>query len=90
MLQKFRRWLDRPADAASSVDVTTLPEVDQIQENDDVSAFMHPDVDEDRRREALRALFHKPKFNRRDGLDDYDEDYRLAHTESRIGSNRQS
>lgn len=88
MLQKFWRRLNEPA--TSDTDVSSLPAADQIHADDDVSAFMRPEVDEDRRREALRALFHKPKFNHRDGLDDYDEDYRLAHTGSRIGANRQS
>lgn len=75
MLQIFKRMF--PERTARDQSGQKLPAIDQIQENDDVSCFMCADVDESTRREALRALFHKPKFNRRDGLDDYDEDYGL-------------
>lgn len=88
MLQNIRRWL-RPADPTIEAP-SSLPPPDQIQADDDVSAFMHPGVDEEQRREALRALFRNSKFNRRDGLDDYDDDYSLAYTGSRIGPNHQA
>jgi hypothetical protein len=69
-LLRFRRKPERtPVD---------LPPIDGICENDCVSAFMQPGVDETTRRLALRKLFHQPKFNLRDGLDDYDGDFRLA------------
>jgi len=41
-----------------------------------MKGFMSPNIGEDLRRSALRKFFHLPKFNRRDGLDDYDEDFR--------------
>jgi len=53
-----------------------LPPLDLLGENSDVSGFLSPRVSEELRRLALRKLFHSPKFNLRDGLDDYDEDYR--------------
>lgn len=75
MLQKIVRKLFDEGDTGQTR-TTSLPAIDQIQENDDVSCFMCDDVDEATRKQALRTLFHKPKFNRRDGLDDYDDDYR--------------
>lgn len=63
---------DSGADTAES----TLQSVDSLNEDSDVSAFMSPQTHENLRQMALRKLFHLPKFNRRDGLDDYDDDYR--------------
>lgn len=89
MLQKIMRKFLPENDTAQSR--TSLPAIDQIQDNDDVSCFMCDDVDEATRKQALRALFHKPKFNRRDGLDDYDDDYRqLALGSTRFESDSNS
>ena len=63
---------DSGADTAES----TLQSVDTLNEDSDVSAFMSPQTHENLRQMALRKLFHLPKFNHRDGLDDYDDDYR--------------
>ncbi|MEJ2685728.1 MAG: DUF3306 domain-containing protein [Gammaproteobacteria bacterium] len=52
------------------------PALETLSESSDVSAFLAPKVEEELRRLALRKLFHMPKFNIRDGLDDYDDDYR--------------
>ncbi|MGI9303574.1 MAG: DUF3306 domain-containing protein [Gammaproteobacteria bacterium] len=52
-----------------------MPPIESLDENSDYSAFMSPKVSEGLRRLALRKLFHLPKFNIRDGLNDYDEDY---------------
>ncbi len=51
------------------------PPLESLNEDSDYSAFMASDVSPDMRRQALRKLFHSPKFNLRDGLDDYDLDY---------------
>ncbi len=53
-----------------------LPSVETLDENSDVSGFLSPKVSGDLRRLALNKLFHLPKFNITDGLDDYDENYR--------------
>jgi len=53
-----------------------LPSIDSLNENSDYSAFFSPDVSEELQRLALRKLFSSHQFNVRDGLDDYDEDYR--------------
>lgn len=90
MLDRFKSWLSKPRSADVNTSTDSLPAVEHIREDDDVSRFMQPDVPDELRQEALRTLFRQPKFNRRDGLDDYDEDYRLAHTGSRVGPNRQS
>jgi hypothetical protein len=37
--------------------------------------FLHPEVDETLRRNALKKLFHDPHFNAMDGLDVYIDDY---------------
>ena len=52
-----------------------MPPIESLDENSDYSAFMSPKVSEGLRQLALRKLFHLPKFNIRDGLNDYDEDY---------------
>jgi Zn-dependent M28 family amino/carboxypeptidase len=51
-----------------------LPSLDSLGADSDYSAFMREGVPSDLRQKALRKLFHSPKFNIRDGLDDYDWD----------------
>jgi hypothetical protein len=53
-----------------------MPPIDALDEKSDYSGFFSPRVSDNLRRLALRKLFHLPGFNIRDGLDDYDEDYR--------------
>ena len=52
------------------------PDIDSIDAQSDMRAFMTAAVSESLRSQALRKWFHLPVFNRRDGLDDYDGDYR--------------
>ena len=52
-----------------------LPPLDALDENSDYSAFLGKGVPPDLRQKALKKLFHSPKFNVRDGLDDYDWDF---------------
>ena len=52
-----------------------LPEIDKLTLDSDFSAFLHPKVDDDVRRSALRKLFSDPHFNVMDGLDVYIDDY---------------
>jgi hypothetical protein len=63
---------DPPGEAAAP---PPLPDLDSLDESSDYSAFLAPDVDDVLRRQALRKLFHSPKFNVCDGLDDYCEDF---------------
>ncbi len=53
-----------------------MPPVDTLDEKSDYKGFLSPEVSESLRRLALRKLFHLPVFNIRDGLDDYDEDFK--------------
>ncbi len=52
-----------------------MPAIETLGEDADVSGFLSPGVSDDLRRAALRKLFHGPKFNICDGLDDYCGDY---------------
>jgi len=52
-----------------------LPPIESLGEDSDYSAFLASDVPADLQRKALRKLFQSPKFNVRDGLDDYDLDF---------------
>ena len=52
-----------------------LPDPATLDEDADYSAFLAPGIDDALRRKALRKLFHSPKFNICDGLDDYCEDF---------------
>jgi hypothetical protein len=60
-------------DAAAPVPV--LPPVDTLTMESDFSGFLHPKVDADLRRAALKKLFSDPHFNVMDGLDTYIDDY---------------
>lgn len=68
-----------PAPATQNAPVLTdadLPPLDSLDQDSDFSAFLSPGVSEALRQRALRKLFTSAKFQIRDGLDDYDEDYR--------------
>jgi hypothetical protein len=64
-------------DASTAPDDTPpeLPPLESLGEDSDYSAFLDAKVAPDLRRQALHKLFHSPKFNVRDGLDDYDLDF---------------
>lgn len=52
-----------------------LPPIESLDEDSDYSVFMGEGVPQDLRQKALQKLFRSPKFNVRDGLDDYDWDF---------------
>ena len=52
-----------------------MPPVETLKAGDDVSGFFSPRVSAALRKRALRTVFRQGRFNLRDGLDDYDEDY---------------
>jgi hypothetical protein len=65
------------ADAAPGTPpVVELPDLAQLGQDSDYSAFLTPGVDATLRRRALRQLFSSPKFNVCDGLDTYRDDFR--------------
>jgi hypothetical protein len=55
--------------------VVELPDLEQLDQDSDYSAFLTPGVDAALRKRALRKLFHSPKFNVFDGLDTYRDDF---------------
>jgi hypothetical protein len=62
-----------PPDAAAPV--VELPDLEQLDQDSDYSAFLSPGVDAALRKRALRKLFSSPKFNVFDGLDTYRDDF---------------
>lgn len=65
-----------PASPETPAAEVALPDLDLLDGDSDYSAFLSPGVDLLLRRRALRKLFHSPKFNVLDGLDDYMGDFR--------------
>lgn len=74
-----------PADAAlGTADETlepgsldhTLPDPDSLPPGSDIKAYLVSGVSAGLRKRALRRLFAASHYNVRDGLDDYDEDFR--------------
>jgi hypothetical protein len=65
----------QPTEPVTPVEAPPLPDLDQLDQDSDYSAFLAPHVDAALRRKALRKLFHSPKFNVCDGLDDYCDDF---------------
>jgi hypothetical protein len=64
---------ENEAHAASAA--PPLPPVDELTLDSDFRGFLHPKVDEDVKRAALKKLFSDPHFNVMDGLDTYIDDY---------------
>lgn len=52
-----------------------MPPLEMLTEESDYTGFLSPKVSDELRKLALRKLFHSPRFNICDGLDDYDEDF---------------
>ncbi len=52
-----------------------LTPLDKLTLDSDFRGFMHPKVDDNLRRAALKKLFSDPHFNVMDGLDVYIDDY---------------
>ena len=65
-----------PAEAPRELTDEDMPALATIGEESDLSPFFSPKVSEALRQAALKRLFHTPRFNVRDGLDDYDDDFR--------------
>lgn len=63
------------AEHAPAETAIELPPLESLGEDSDYSAFMGEGVPQELRQKALKKLFHSPKFNVRDGLDDYDWDF---------------
>jgi hypothetical protein len=61
--------------AADAAPPAPLAPIDSLTPESDFLPFLKPGVDEDLKRQALRALFRDPQFNVMDGLDIYIGDY---------------
>ena len=64
-----------PPAVAADAPLPDLPPVEELTPESDFKAFMHPRVDANLRRAALKKLFTDPHFNVMDGLDTYIDDY---------------
>lgn len=64
-----------PAPPARDEPKPELPPVESLQFESNFKDFLHPEVDEDLRRSALRKLFQDDYFNVIDPLDIYIDDY---------------
>lgn len=56
-------------------DDSEMPPLDSLDENADIGGFLSPRVSAQLQKRALRKVFLSGKFNVRDGLDDYDDDF---------------
>ncbi|MGI9333138.1 MAG: DUF3306 domain-containing protein [Gammaproteobacteria bacterium] len=64
------------AEAPAVLTDADMPPIETLDEHSDYSGFFSPKVSEALRKTALRKLFRSSVFNVRDGLDDYDDDFR--------------
>ena len=67
---------DAAGQPAAALTDEQMPPIESLTEDSDFSGFLSPGVSEGLRKQALRKLFGSPGFNIRDGLDDYDDDFR--------------
>lgn len=70
-----RTGAECPDDEARQPTDADMPSIESLGEGSDYRGFLSPRVSECLRRAALRKLFQSPRFDVRDGLDDYDGDY---------------
>ena len=67
---------DAAASPAAAKPVDELPAIDTLSKDSDYTPFMHADVPDGLRNQALRKLWQSdPVFANLDGLLDYDEDF---------------
>lgn len=85
----LRRWSERKLQAKAPPPIVEpvvesplgqltdadMPAIESLSEEADYSLFFFPKVSDTLRRQALHKLFHSPRFNVLDGLDDYQDDY---------------
>lgn len=64
-----------PAAAQKPPNDSDMPPVESLDENADIGGFLSPRVSKHLQKRALRKVFLSGKFNIRDGLDDYDDDF---------------
>lgn len=75
---------EQAAESEAAIASQVQPESSDVAQQD-MPLWQQPGADPSEKREALRALFRKPKFNVTDGLDEYDNDYNY-HAFASLGS----
>ncbi len=71
---------DAPAEETPTIAAEDLPDIDSLDKDSDYTPFMQVGVPEALKKLALRALWRSdPVLANLDGLNDYDEDVKLAH-----------
>ncbi len=74
---------DGAAEPARDEQPAPLPDIDSLDADSDYTPFLGKDVPEKLARKALRKRWRgDPSFGLRDGLDDYDENFRAYFTEA--------
>lgn len=73
------------AEPEQTVDLSALPDVDDLHAGSDFAAFMQPGVPDALRTRALRKLWTlDPAFSHLDGLVEYGEDFAAAYRTERV------
>ena len=71
---------DAPAGETPAIAAEDLPDIESLDKDSDYTPFMQEGVPEALKNIALRALWRSdPVLANLDGLNDYDEDFKLAH-----------
>ncbi len=71
---------DAPAEETPTIAAEDLPDIDSLDKDSDYTPFMQVGVPEALKKLALRALWRSdPVLANLDGLNDYDEDVKMAH-----------
>ena len=63
-------------DTSFQVPVDELPDPDTLPPNSNLTAYLGDGVSREIRRRALKRMFAADHYHHRDGLNDYDDDYR--------------
>ena len=73
--QQLKAQPEQAEQQAQNLTDEDMPPIESLDESSDYSGFLSPGVSDELRQLALRKLFRSAKFNVRDGLDDYDDDF---------------
>ncbi|MBY6207164.1 MULTISPECIES: DUF3306 domain-containing protein [Halomonas] len=68
------------SESAAGTDATALPDPETLVPGSDIRAYLEPGIDKALKQRALRQLFSAERYGIRDGLDDYDDDFRQRLT----------
>ncbi|MBY5925914.1 MULTISPECIES: DUF3306 domain-containing protein [unclassified Halomonas] len=68
------------SESAAGADATALPDPETLVPGSDIRAYLEPGIHKALKQRALRQLFSAERYGIRDGLDDYDDDFRQRLT----------